>query len=329
MSHSSVVATLACVWLSALSPSAHAVEPTPTQAAPVNDAPVNSVPARPPLAGQLSSKFGIDPANPEASVPTLQQANQNPLEFGYFLQDLIEQADTAQKKNDWRRVALFYRAVAKAVPDRAKGWSKLCEAYQRAGDPERARRACRYAVERDGAELQDFLRYSDLILATPGATEKNTKAQGKSDDGSNPQARALTDEDRRELDGVLTHLKANGGTELVISHLRCEIGVKTKNVPELEACTTALKRLAPQDPKTIVFAWSLALLKGRVDEADRLIKAAKQAGVVVPNVERMEQLTSSLGGGPGVFRRGLWIAAAIALLGAVSWFVLRRRAVAA
>jgi hypothetical protein len=41
----------------------------------------------------MSSKFTIDYWNPEASVPSNKERDNNPLEFGYFLQDLLENAE--------------------------------------------------------------------------------------------------------------------------------------------------------------------------------------------------------------------------------------------
>src|SRR5262245_12584459 len=95
-----------------------------------------------PFEGQLSRKFRINDANPEASVPDLKVANENPLEFGYFLQDLLLRAEEARKAKDYPAVVRYYRAVAKGAPERAKGWGKLCEAYQLVNDRVKALNAC-------------------------------------------------------------------------------------------------------------------------------------------------------------------------------------------
>jgi tetratricopeptide (TPR) repeat protein len=272
---------------------AHATEPDPV-----------SRPSAHPLPGQLSSKFAIDPRDPEANIPSIQDRNDNPLEFGYFLQDLLERADQARKQNDLPGVIRYYRAVAKAVPDRAKAWSKLCEAYEDAKDRDRAIRACRYAIDRPAVELQDYVRYVHLILANEGQ---------------------LTASDRSELTAVLAHLEKQPSLDLVVNQLRCEMGVKLKDVPLLETCTKELARLAPDDPRTVVFEWSLAMRKGQRTEAERLIAQARKSGVVLENVNRMQELTSSLGSFP---RRPLLLvmaAAALIALLAVG-LVARRRA---
>ena len=43
------------------------------------------------------SHFKIDDADPEASVPTVEEQSKQPLEFGYFLQDLAAKAERAGK----------------------------------------------------------------------------------------------------------------------------------------------------------------------------------------------------------------------------------------
>ncbi len=253
-------------------------------------APADSTPRRPPLPGQLSTRFGIDDASPEASVPTVQERNRSPLEFGYYLQDLLERAEKARKNKDYSTVIRYYRAVAKAVPDNAKGWSKLCEAYEVVHDRDRAIVACRYAIERPAAEVQDFVRYVHLIIDTPEVTSK----------------------EKTELDAVLTHLDEADATGIVANHLRCEVGVKLKSVALMETCLKVLATKAPDDPKTVVFQWALAVMKGQTEEANRLLVYARAAGVGSENVERMESVTPSA---RGASWRRAGIAGATALVG--------------
>ena len=196
-----------------MAPMSEAPAPAPTAAA--GSSPV--------LPGQLSSKFGIDDARPEASIPDIRERNRNPLEFGYFLQDLLERAEQARKNKDYQGVIRYYRAVAKAVPESAKGWSKLCEAYDVVHDRERAIVACRYALDRPAVEVQDYVRYVHLIIGTTAE---------------------LGAKDRKELGEVLEHLGKQEGTAIVASHLRCEVAVKLKDVAMMETCTGALAKLA-------------------------------------------------------------------------------------
>jgi len=257
--------------------------------------------------GQLSSKFAIDARDPESSVPSVKERERNPLEFGYFLQDLLERAAHAQKALDYDGVIRYYRAVAKAVPDSAKGWSKLCEAYETTKDRDRAIRACKYAIDRRGVELQDYLRYVRLILS-----------------GQAP----LTEAEQAELNAVFQHLQKQppgSGLGPVVDQLRCEMGVKMRSVPILEECTKQLATGAPSDPRTVVFQWNLAVLKGQRDEAERYVGLARKSGVVAESIDRMQRLTSDMGGRPG-----LAVVAGAALLGCLAigvLLVMRRRMV--
>jgi len=246
-------------------------------------------------AGQLSQKFKIDDLNPEASVPTDRQRDRNPLEFGYFLQDLLDRAEQARKQGDFPAVVLYYRAVAKAVPERAKGWGKLCEAYQIVHDRDRALRACKFAVERAGVELGDYIRYVELLIDRDGD---------------------MTAGERTEASKVLDHLTAQPSLELISQQLRCQVGVKAKDVPMLETCTAALIKLAPRDAKTLVFRWSLAVQKGQRQEAERLIEETRKLGVVMEdNIQRMDGLTASLAGTARPTWPMLLLAAAALLVG--------------
>jgi hypothetical protein len=262
----------------------------------------------PRLPGQLSSKFAIDARDPESSVPSAKERDRNPLEFGYFLQDLLERAAHAQKALDYDGVIRYYRAVAKAVPDSAKGWSKLCEAYETAKDRDRAIRACKYAIDRRGVELQDYLRYVRLILSGPAP---------------------LADSEQAELNAVFQHLQKqspSAGLGPVVDQLRCEMGTKMKSVPILEECTKQLATGAPDDPRTVVFQWTLAMLKGRRDDAERYVGLARKSGVVADSIDRMQRLTSDMGGTPRLLVVG--IAATLGCLAIGVLLVMRRKLVA-
>ena len=139
--------------IAAWPPRAHAADPAP--------------PARP-NAGQLSTLFAINERAPESSVPTPKQRDGNPLEFGYFVQDLLAKAEIATKKQDHQAAIRYYRALAIAVPDRATAWSKLCEAYEIVQDRERLIGACKYAMDRAGGTLVDYQRFVRVMVKNPG-----------------------------------------------------------------------------------------------------------------------------------------------------------------
>jgi hypothetical protein len=254
---------------------------------------------------QLSSKFKIHRDNPEADVPPDEVKNKNPLEFGYFVQDLLTEAEHARQQKDYGALVRFYRAVAKSVPDMAKGWSKLCEAYRLVNDPVRAARSCKNALERPGAELNDFVTYVGLMAQKQDPLESD---------------------ERTSVLAVLDHLnKDSSASRVLVSQLRCQAGVKLHDVKMLETCTAALAKLAPDDAKTIVYQWDLAVRKGDNAAAARLLERAKDLGLPPDNVERMLKFT------PAAVSRGpiLWTAfggaCLIAAIGWSIWNVRRRR----
>jgi tetratricopeptide (TPR) repeat protein len=278
-------------------PSARAADRSAAQTRP----PVAEQKVREPKPGQLSTLFPIDDSDPESSVPKPRDRDGNPLEYGYYIQDLVAKAEAATKRNDHEAAVRYYRALAASSPDHAKGWSRLCEAYQMARDRKRAMGACKYAIEREGAELNDFARYVELTLATDGP---------------------LAPEERTELAQVIAHLDKQPDMAVPAAHLRCKAAVKLNDAQALEACTSVLAKAAPEDPKTVVFQWSLAVMRGQRSQAGRLVERAKQVGVAEERLQWMRGV--STGGwrwsSPLVAGIALGVAAAAALL-----VLLRRR----
>ena len=254
---------------------------------------------------QLSQRFAIDGKIPEASVPSEEEKNEDPLEFGYFLQDLLERADAASKLHQLDVVVAYYRAVAKAVPDMAKGWSKLCAAYEDVHMRDKAIRACRYAIERPGVELGDFQRFVRLEIAKEGPLDKTEST---------------------EVAKVFGHLAEDPKMALPLQRLICDVGLHNGDVTALEECTAKLNELSPKDPTTVVYRWSLAMKKGEYRNAKRLIEEARQLPVPPEGVQRMEKVTADLlfAGWPK------WVlpAALLAALAAIGWKVRRSRLLA-
>jgi hypothetical protein len=262
------------------------------------------------LPWQLSQQFPIDQADPEARVPTPQQRDRNPLEFGYFLQDLLLGAENARKAGDHALVVRYYRAVVKAVPDRAKGWSKLCEAYAVVNDHVRAAKSCSMAIDLPGTEFQDYPRFVHETLLKQGP---------------------LAAGDRVKLDLAIAHLEKQPDPNppafvLTANHLRCEVGVKAADPRMLEACTAVLTRLAPNDPKTVVFQWTLEMQRGHTESAGRLLERARQLKLPAENVERMAAVTFA-GRGRALIWFAVGLIALIVAAGLVAFLRLRKRRV--
>lgn len=252
--------------------------------------------------GQLSARFKIDPKNPEASVPTDKEKNDDPLEFGYFLQDLLDRAEVAGKYKQLDVVVAYYRAIAKAVPDMAKGWSKLCEAYENIHMRDKAIRACRYAMERQGSEVGDFQRFVRLEIAKEGPLDRTESA---------------------EVAKVFEHLSKTPSLAVTVQRLICDVAVHNGDLTSLEACSKKLIELAPKDPATLVYRWSLAMKKGQYGEAKRLLAEAKALSLPPESVHRMEEVTSGL----RFSGWSKWIipAALLVIVGTLAWRLRRGR----
>jgi hypothetical protein len=259
--------------------------------------------------GELSN-FKIDDANPAASVPSLEARNKQPLQFGYFIQDLTARADAATKKGDHAAAARYYGALAKVAPDVALAPRKLCESLQAAGDLPRAVQACRTALTRGGATAGDFTRFVNLVLGQ---------------DGRLPQG------EKEELEAVLAHLDGTATLGALLPVLRCEVALRFHDTPALEACTRTLGQVAPNDPKTVSFQWALAIDQRDRDAALRLIDRAKGLGMAKEGVATMERATNDMNRWR-LARLALLVVAAVALIlvgvGAARRLSERRRLVA-
>jgi hypothetical protein len=255
--------------------------------------------------------FKLSATDPEASVPTPEQANKQPLGMGYFLMDLADAADESVRRGDHAAAVKFYRAMAKAVPERSISYSKQCVEYEALGERSKALDACWESLGRGGVTLVDYIRFVELVLAGPGA---------------------LAQEQIARVDAALVHLghEAQGDRQLGIatSQLACQVGVRLEDVRRMEACTGKLGQLAPRDPKTLTFRWTLAILHQDASEAEKVIAEAKQAKVPATVLARMNNGLTTLRG--PVLRRQLETrivpaAGALALVAALVWLLTRRR----
>lgn len=254
----------------------------------------------------LSTQFQINHADPESNVPPMEQRNAKPLEFGYYLQDLITFAMAADKSGDHLAAARYYRAFAKAVPEESVAFSKLCESLEAAGQREQALVACRDALGRPGLELKDYLRFTSLVLGKTGP---------------------LTKEELDDVTEVAAHLRKNPETRVAGIHVECELAMHTADVPMLQRCSGELAALAPDDPKTISFQWAAAMREENAAEAQRLVKRARIVGMKPAGLNRMERATTALDSSQTsrAVTRGLMGGLALAAVGAVAALLIWRR----
>jgi tetratricopeptide (TPR) repeat protein len=204
------------------------------------------------VAGSLS-KYSINHDDPSSSVPTPEQRDKDPLEYGYFLMDLGDQAEWAIKRGDHLAAAKYFRAYAKAVPDVPVAFVRACNEYEAAGDLESAANFCAAALTLPGVKGEDFAHYARIAMARPN----------------------LTDADIANLDLVVMHLKDDGKTRSMALDIQCTLGARLADRGRLEQCVPQFSALAPDSPKTMLFQWALALKKGDFAGAEKALSRMK------------------------------------------------------
>jgi hypothetical protein len=218
------------------------------------------------------SAFQINDEDPESSIPGQDVAVKEPLQYGYLLQDLAAKAEKASKKGEHAAAARYYGAIAKAAPTVAYPSRQMCVELEAAGDVPTAIQACRAAITRLGSTMGDYTRFVSLVL---GSKEP------------------LPPDERKELDNVLKHMQQQQ-PGAVTTMLRCEVALRFKDVPTLEACTAELSKLAPNDPKTVSLQWALAVEKRDRGTAISLLDRARSVGVSATVLAKMEQSTRAI-----------------------------------
>lgn len=216
------------------------------------------------------SDLRIDEQNPEGNIPTEEQRNRNPVEFGYWLQDLAAMAQKASKRGDHLVAIKFFTAMAKAVPDRPVSYRRLCDEYNAAGMGDKAIEACGSVLLLKDITLDDYARYMTLIVTKPGNLS------------------------RREVDsltGLVEHLKHEPSARDSYYEIECSVAVRVDNMAELQECVDGLSATAPAAPSTILYQWTLALKRGQYGEARKAIEHGKRISMSAQSIARMEQET--------------------------------------
>lgn len=222
------------------------------------------------VASHHLGKWPVDDTNPEQHIPSVRERNAEPMQFGYWLQDLTAKASIASRRGDHAASAKFYAALASVVSDRAIAFSKLCDEYEAMGNLPEAINACGYAILREGALVKDYIHFVTLVLSEPGD---------------------LSAKEVDALGGVIKHMREDPAGREVVDELECQVGTRTSNVAQLVECTAALAARSPDDAKTISYEWALAVQQGHFDDALQLLARAKTAGVPPENIARMQKRT--------------------------------------
>jgi hypothetical protein len=129
--------------------------------------------------GDIGTIFQVNDDDPLQNIPSDEERNQHPLEFGYYLQDLIARAQGALQKKDWARAAKYFETIARIVPNQAITFSRLCTCYAELGRIDVAAANCGRATQLPGALVIDHLRFAKYTLQ---------KAKFTTDDAANIDA---------------------------------------------------------------------------------------------------------------------------------------------
>lgn len=267
---------------------------------------------KPPLTAQEvkaeeAKKWAINDDDPASNIPGEALRMRNPLAFGDWLGDVADRGLKASKQGDHDKAVKYFKALAIAVPDSAPPFGKLCEEYEALGRREDGITACALTLVRDGVRLDDYDRYVRLVLGRPGR---------------------LSAKDLATLLDVVDHVRKDPDAgELPAERLTCDIGMKTQDAKYLSECSAMLKKAAPNDPRTLAYEWSLAMVNHRYDDAWGIIARAKAAGLKADTIAEMESATKS-----ELQRRHRFILLAatsatllLAAAGVVAFVVRRRR----
>lgn len=246
----------------------------------------------------------IDVDDPVSSVPSREEANKNPMGFGYFLMSLADGAEAAEEKEDWVAARRFYQAIAKGAPTRAVGFEKVCEMDFKLGEFDKALDHCYRVLSLKGVEVRDFMIYIKAITSAP--TELGDAHKDK----------ALKAMDHFEKAHPVAAMRG-----------RCVLGMHYGDQALLERCVPAV--LEAEEGKlseqALSFAWRLSVMKEDWDAAqgyvDQLKPIASDETIVVAMEQAVQDGRAKVSGKRNRWvRRGLLAAV---ILGLYFWW--RRR----
>lgn len=249
----------------------------------------------------------VDGSDPELSIPDVEARKKDQLGFGYFLMELTDKAVAAAEAKDYPRAIKFYRALAKAVPERATAFSNLCQLYRQTNQPIDAEAACRDAINRAGTVVADHTSYVELYLFNHPAE-------------ISPKVVA-------ELDRIIGNVAARPEAAVDAARTACLLATRLNDPQRLARCSSVLNAQLPHDPQTISYSWALAVAEGDGAAAEREVLRGQAAGMPAGAIATMREQGRVLLDGARAARLRIWslIALGTVLVAGLATFVVRRR----
>jgi hypothetical protein len=270
------------------------------------------VAAAPPEA--IGTTLPIDDVDPESKVPSPEEAMRDPLQMGYLMMALSDRGEAALQQGKPAAAAKYFRAMGKAVPDRAVAFRKACRAHDAAGERAKAIETCRAALGKGGVTVQDHILFVQVMLKKKGTLDAT---------------------DVGDVDAVIERLRgelalgAQQDGRRMIADLQCQVGTRLEDAARLSECTQELTKLKVDRAKISAYSWALALSKGDIDEAKAVIDEAKRAGLPAAAIESMQKGLTRAGlsekTGASALARRWWPVASAVALGLLAAFVVRAR----
>lgn len=281
--------------------------------------------------GDLGTLFQVNDDDPKANIPTAEQRNANPLEFGYYLQDLVARAQVPFHAGDFDKAVKYYEAVALVLPEQATAYSRLCIAYDRLKKPELALPNCAKAMSLPGARVMDHTGFLKLTLnqkqLTPeavadvesslthlrGVLEAPAGQQAPGSLLNDPEVEAKVRKSLREQLklGPEPEPEPSASAEvdpaaapsapppipdlplaIQVELFECKLAALIRNAPRLERCIAALEKQKAEPRVVLGFKWSLAAVSKNETLLASVVDEARRLGV---NDQAIETLKASYG----------------------------------
>lgn len=257
--------------------------------------------------GDLSTRFPINDDDPTLGVPTPAQRDADPLEFGYWLQDMVQRAEVPFQEGKWAEAVKYYEAIGVALPDVALNFSKLCTAYENLGDLAKAESNCWAGLQLPGSKVSSYYQYLRLAISmlpetAPGAAKDARLARVTQTldhlRSSAPQVKDSMAAERAALQQAGEKLDKDGAFmpfELQVELLACQLGVALNDIERLTACVKGLPAAGSTRQSMLPFEWALLRNKGAsAEEVNALLADARKVGLPEKVIESFRN--SSAGG---------------------------------